>query len=125
MTDRPNSLAIADIMDLVTNEGGDVQKIIEKAYDWEHTRKLEAGKWLLATGTAAFIGVVTLGAKEPPVEPMFLFILAGGGAAAIVSGFVALWRAGTMPARLARVTALAYRLEEIKPFLRLLRDKQQ
>ena len=125
MARRPSGLAIADIMDLVANESGDVQKVIEKAYDWEHTRKLEAGKWLLATGTAALIGVVTLVSKTPPTAPVLLISLAAGGAAAIVFGFVALWRAGTMSARLARVTALAYRLDEIKPFLRLLRDQKR
>lgn len=125
MAKRPKDIALADIIDLVTNEDGDVQKVIEKAYDWEHTRKLETGKWLLATGTAALIGVVTLLAKQPPTSIVPLIALAAGGAAAIVSGFGAIWLAGTMSARLARVTSLAHRLQEIKPFLQLLRNKQQ
>lgn len=124
MAKRPKDIALADIIDLVTNEDGDVQKVIEKAYDWEHTRKLETGKWLLATGTAALIGVVTLLAKQPPTSIVPLIALAAGGAAAIVSGFGAIWLAGTMSARLARVTSLAHRLQEIKPFLQLLRNKQ-
>jgi hypothetical protein len=124
MAGRRRSLVLADIIDLVANEDGDVQKVIEKTYDWEHTRKLEAGKWLLATGTAAIIGVVTLLSKEKVPPAPLLFLLSAGGAAAIVSGFLALAMASTMAGRLARVTSLAFRLQEVRPFLRLLRERQ-
>jgi hypothetical protein len=122
VANRRGQLTLSDIIDLVANETGDVQKVIEKAYDWEHTRKLETGKWLLASGTAALIGVVTLLAKETPPPSPIPQALAAAGSAAIVSGFAAIWLASTMSIQFARITSLAHRLQEIRPFLKLLRD---
>ena len=123
MAKRLGSLKIADLIDLVASDHEDIQKLIDKAYEWEHTRKLEAGKWFLATGTAALIGALTLLAKEHPPAALYVYALSASGAFAVLAGATAFSIAGSVSARLARVSTLIRRLQEVQPFLKISREQ--
>ena len=115
-------LQLVDLMRLVATDL-EPHKVLEKAYDWEHARWLEVGKWFLATGAAGLIAIATLFAK-PDHPPLFAVVLLSvASTLTIMIGLSAFWRARFISARYARVRAIAGELLEVKPFLQLLRAK--
>jgi hypothetical protein len=113
-------LQLVDLMRLVATDT-EPHAVLEKAYEWEHARWLEVGKWFLATGAAGPIALATLfsGAGQPAT--IVVIALSVVSTLAILSGLGAFWRARLISARYARVLAIAGELSEVKPFLQKLR----
>jgi hypothetical protein len=119
----PSALQLVDLMRLVESEGSDLDAIIKAAFEWEHTRRLEVAKWLLATGAAAVIAVFTLLARETPPANWVLIVLAGAGSVAATFGLAALRRAGVVHSRYVQTSILCARLGSVRPFLSRLRQE--
>jgi hypothetical protein len=115
-------LQLVDLMRLVATDI-EPHKVIEKAFEWEHARWLEVGKWFLATGAAGLIGLVTLFAKTDPAPRIVIVVLAAGSTLSIMIGMGAFWRVRFIGARYTRLRAIAGELSEVKPFLQLLRKR--
>lgn len=115
-------LQLVDLMRLVAMDT-EPHKVLEKAYDWEHARWLEVGKWFLATGAASMIALATLFAKAEPPPRIVVLSLSIASTFAILVGLGAFWRARYISARYARIRAIAGELSDVKAFLQLLRRK--
>jgi hypothetical protein len=115
-------LQLVDLMRLVATDA-EPHKVLEKAYDWEHTRRLEVGKWFLATGAAALITIASLFARPDPPPLIAIFILSVTSTLTIIIGLAAFWRARFISARYSRIRAITGELVEVKQFLQLLRAK--
>jgi hypothetical protein len=57
-------LTIRDLIDLVASGVPNPESRLERVYDWEHARRLELVKWLLASSIALFAPVVIALAKS-------------------------------------------------------------
>ena len=115
-------LQLVDLMRLVATDI-EPHKVIEKSFEWEHSRWLEVGKWFLATGAAGLIGLVTLFAKTEPAPHLVIVILSAGSTLSIMVGMGAFWKVRYIGARFTRLRAIAGELSEVKPFLQLLRKQ--
>ena len=118
-----SGLKIADLMRLVAREGNDFGKVIEKAYEWEHCRRLEIGKWSLASAAAIVAGALTLMTKGQPQNQA---IVPGAGIIAgllFSFGLAAIISARSIAKRYSRTLELAQRMAESRPFFRLLQQK--
>lgn len=115
-------LLLIDLMRLVAADT-EPHKVLEKSYEWEHARRLEVGKWFLATGAAALIATATLFAKPeaPGVLPVFLLSVAS--TLTIMIGLGAFWNARYIAARYARIRAITGEFMEMKKFLQLLQAR--
>jgi hypothetical protein len=99
-------LKMIDLMRLVAQDE-DALKVLEKSYEWQHSRWIELGKWLLATGAGTFIAVFGIYArdKSPPIFMTGIIIL--GSILAIAGGLLSIWRASHIAARYARIVYYA------------------
>ena len=113
---------IIDLMRLVENDEADFEAVIAKTYEWEHLRRLEVGKWLLATAAALVIGMLSLFAGGKVSEAQMWGIGAIAGAFGWI-GLMTLWTARAVAARYTRTVALAARMAAIRNFLHLLRSQ--
>jgi hypothetical protein len=115
-------LQLVDLMRLVATDV-EPHKVIEKAFEWEHARWLEVGKWFLATGAAGLIGLITLFAKTDPAPRVVIILLSAGSTLAVMIGLGAFWRVRYIAARYSRLRAITGELVDVKPFLQLLRKR--
>lgn len=115
-------LQLVDLMRLVATDA-EPHKVLEKAYDWEHARWLEVGKWFLATGAAALIALVTLFSKDTPPSRFATITLSVAATLMILIGSAAFWRVRYITARYAKVRTIAGELGEVRAFLQLLRKR--
>ncbi len=113
---------LLDVFKLVASEKGDAASVLQKTFEWRHARGLEVGKWFLGIGLALGVTDVTLLAK--PDGPISLYghiaIVATATLCCIV-GLVAIWHLRLLDRRYTRLAALVADLEELRPFLELLR----
>ena len=49
------NLSIKDLIDLVASEAETPETRVEKMFEWEHSRRLEAVKWILTAAAAFFV----------------------------------------------------------------------
>lgn len=112
-------LQLVDLMRLVVVDT-EPHKVIEKTYDWEHSRRLEIGKWFLATGAAGFFALASLFAKPGSPPLIVIATLSVASTFAIIIGLGAFWRARYISARYARIRVITGELNEVKAFLQLL-----
>jgi hypothetical protein len=120
---RSKSLSLADLMKLVAIDDSGLEGAVEKTYDWEHSRRLEVGKWLLASGSAVFAAAVALWAKDNPPPTLLTSGLAALAGLMVCFGFGAIGQARTIAARYARTRAICYELKAVRPFLVRLRKE--
>lgn len=118
---RISSLSLVDLMRLVEAEKADTDAVIKAAFEWEHTRRLEVAKWLLATGAAAVIAVFTLLARETPPDNWLIVLIASAGGLFATIGMAALRHAGVVHSRFVQTSILCARLKDVHPFLSRLR----
>lgn len=113
-------------MRIAEDETCDCQALVYKIYEWEHSRRLEVGKWLLAVAAALVATVITLAAKgEPAPLPYYVLPVATLGAGlAAMSGIVTIWSARVISVNLARTTALVARFVAIRTFLSRVRKDE-
>lgn len=117
-----SGLLIADLMRLVEQEGADFESVLQKAFEWDHQRRLELAKWCLATSATLIVGTVALVGNSTPQGGVIIAagLLAG---VSLFSGTAMFWTARTVATRYVRSVALAQRMTEIRLFLRLLRTR--
>lgn len=125
MAIKSSTMLIVDILRLVESEDDDVSTVIKAAFDWEHARRLEVAKWLLATGGAAIIAVFALMAKEEELSKWILVGLPSIGGVLATAGYAALHRASVVHSRFMQTSILCARLKTVKPFLQRLRREGQ
>ena len=113
------TLQLFDLMRLVAVDS-DPHKVIEKTYDWEHTRRLEIGKWFLATGAAGYFALASLFTKSNSPSIVVLIIFSVSSTFAVAIGLGAFWRARYLSARYARIQVIIGELNKVKVFLQLL-----
>lgn len=114
-------LRLLDVIHLVESNGADPYAFIVKVAEWEHQRRLEFGKWLLATAAGALIALFTLLGKDTSPPHFTILILESGAAVAFTTGLFTMFWAGSAAARTSRLSVFAARLVAIRPFLELLR----
>jgi hypothetical protein len=70
---------IRDLISLVANEAADSHKILEKWFDWQHSRALEVAKWSLAAASGLIAAVFVASAKQAqPAAPSLPGLAAPG-----------------------------------------------
>lgn len=121
-----DALKLRDLLHLVAASANDPQKVVEKAFEWDHARRLEVAKWLLTLASSLVVALAAaMASKQFNADTKilgfnyiyWLFSLASFFA---ISGLLAFWRAKVLHKRLLASATLVGRLMEIQPFLRRL-----
>jgi hypothetical protein len=123
MAARTSKLLLVDLMRLVEADDADTDAVIKASFDWEHTRRLEIAKWLLATGATAIIAVFALLARQELPSRWILIVLPSAGGLLAMTGYIALHRASVVHSRFVQTSILCARLKDIQPFLQRLRHE--
>lgn len=118
------TLKLRHLLQLVASGHANPQAILEKSFQWEHERRMELAKWLLAFSTALVAAVVaatlTRGFR---VRALFLnlpysyWLMAAAGVFAM-AGVIIFLRAQVLHRRYVLISALVCELMDIQPFLR-------
>lgn len=121
-------LRIRHLLELVASGIEDPYKIIEKSFEWDHSRRLELAKWLLAlcSSVVAAVAISVLAFRQSGQEPFahikVLYALSAVAGLSLGAGAVFFWRARVVHHRLIFVSSLLARLMEIQTFLKRLRS---
>lgn len=119
-------LKVRHLMKLVASGHSNPQAILEKAFQWEHERRMELAKWLMAiaSGLLAAVAAATLsrgfrfrtGLLNLPVTYWFM------GLAGLLAAFgiIVFIRAQVLHRRYVLVSGLLAQLQDIQPFLKRL-----
>ncbi len=117
------TLTLGHLVQLVAANQDDPQKIVEKSFEWEHTRSLEMAKWLLALSSSILVAIsaATL-SRQFNIEAKFfgvsiIQIVLGLATLFGVSGILTILRSYVLHQRYVETSALLAGLIEIRPFL--------
>lgn len=117
------SLTLGHLVQLVATEQADPQKIIEKSFEWEHSRGLELAKWLLALSSSILVAVsaATL-SRQFNFETKFfgfsvVYFVVALATIFGASGVITVWRSYVLHKRYIEISTLLASLVAIKPFL--------
>lgn len=110
-------IKLSDLIEIATSNIADPYKIIEKTFEWRHSRFLEIGKWFVAIGSALIAASMANYFKtdilhEAIILPIGLF---GGILSGI--GIIYIFRSTEIEVQLASSQVLLSKLLEMKPFL--------
>lgn len=125
MASKSSKMLFVDLMRLAESDESDMESVIKASFDWEHARRLEIAKWLLATGAAAIISVFALLSRQATLSTWIMIGLPASGGVLAMTGYVALRRAGNVHARFVQTSILCARLRTVRPFLQRLRREGQ
>ena len=113
---------LLDLFELVASDRSNAATVLQKTFDWRHTRGLEVGKWFLAIGLALFVTYVTLLLDAATPTSIYLHVAISAVATlCCVFGLIGIWRLRQLDRRYTRLAALVADLEELRPFLVRLR----
>ena len=120
-------LKLRHLIQLVAGGGTDLQKVLEKSFEWEHARQLELGKWLLAVASSLTVVVAAALASKQFDANAGAFGFTYSQIAFTASGFftfaglAAFYRARAIHKRFLLTSSVLATLVEIQPFLQRLR----
>lgn len=120
-------LRIRHLLELVASGITEPYKVVEKSFEWDHSRRLEVAKWSLALCSSVVVAIAAsiLAFRQTGQDPLANVLLVYGLfiAAGIFAGLGAVffWRARVMHQRLIFAASLVARLMEIQTFLKRLR----
>lgn len=124
---RGQPLRLIHLLQLASSGVADPQKVLEKSFEWEHARRLEIAKWLLAisSGLAAVIAAAFLSRQSTDGWKLLgisatIWLPAASGVSGI-SGMLVFTRARAMHRRFVVISNLLADVMELRPFLQKLR----
>ena len=127
---RLPTLQIRHLLQLVASGHPDPHKILEKSFQWEHERRMELAKWLLALSSALLAAVVaaTLSrgfrSRTQLFDLPYTYWLMGAAGVLAASGVIIFFRAQVLHRRYVLLSALLARIVELQPFLkRMVREE--
>lgn len=121
MLGSTHTLRLRHLMQAVASDVDDIQKLVEKSFEWEHSRHLELGKWMLAA-SSAIIAVIASGIIVRKDAPIFIVgVIAAASGIFMVLGIGYIWLAASISRRYVVTSSLISTLLEIKPFLQKLK----
>jgi F0F1-type ATP synthase assembly protein I len=120
---RGRAFSLKDLMQLVASDAEDPHKILEKEFEWRHSRRIEIGKWLLTltSSIVVAIAVAILSDKFATAAAGYLYISLVIAIVSGVSGIVMLLRAYIIGRAYVRAAALLGDFIKLRPFLKRLR----
>lgn len=119
-------LKLRHLLKLVASGHPNPQAVLEKSFQWEHERRMELAKWLLALSSALLAAVVaaTLSRgfrfRAGFLDVPYTYWLMGVSGVLAAVGVITFFRAQVLHRRYMLVSALLAQLMEIQPFLRRL-----
>lgn len=119
-------LKVRHLMRLVASGNANPQAVLEKSFQWEHERRMELAKWLLAVSSALLAAVVaaTLSRgfriRAGFMDLPYTYWLMGGAGLLAAAGVIIFLRAQVLHRRYVLISALLAELEGIRPFLKRL-----
>lgn len=117
------TLTLGHLVQLVATDQSDPHKIVEKSFEWEHSRSLELAKWLLALSSSILVAVsaATLSKQFSVDTKIFglsvVYLVIALATVFAASGVLTIWRSYILHKRYMEVSALLASLVVIKPFL--------
>lgn len=118
------ALTVLDLMRLAEDENCEWQSFLSKVYEWDHARRVEVGKWLLALSAILVASIFTMMGKVQPLPTYGISAVASGAGVFAASGMVTIWSARSISAHLARTMAVTARFVAIRTFLTRIRQDE-
>lgn len=130
----PPALSIGHLIDLVASSQDDPQKVLEKSFEWEHSRAVELAKWLLTLSSSIFVALAAILFSKQLQSDVWirnvfgydfsaLYIVAVIATLVGIFGVAALISSYLLQRRYIETSALLARILEVKTFMvRLRRD---
>lgn len=112
------NLNVGDLIAIVAADAPDVEKRLEKVFEWQHSRDLEIVKWLLTVSGALAVPMIVSVFKEEMKAPRWE--IGAAFALAVILGGVAamrLWEMGRLQSDYLASMTLVSRLVSIRTFL--------
>jgi hypothetical protein len=121
---KSSAISLLDLLELAARENGGASSVMQKTFDWRHSRGLEAGKWYLGFGLGLIGATVAVVAKSPLIVPTVALMASMAIATLLCAyGLLSIWRLRQLDRQFARMSSLLADLEELRPFLQLLRKE--